>query len=142
MIVKKVLTLAACVLSIGYIFFAMGTNAFEIKEGYGLKAVAEKADYSTDENANIYTTINLVVKVVLGILAIAFFGLITYSGIRWMTAQGNEEHVSKAKETIQAAVIGLIIVTVAYAITNFVFDTLDKEVDKIETVPVEEGEET
>ena len=41
-----------------------------------------------------------------------------------MTAKGNEEFVTKARDTIEAAVIGLIIVAAAYAITNFIFAKL------------------
>jgi hypothetical protein len=41
-----------------------------------------------------------------------------------MTAGGNEEKVGKAKETLWRAVIGLIIVASAYAITYFVFTNL------------------
>jgi hypothetical protein len=37
-----------------------------------------------------------------------------------MTAQGNEEQVGKAKNLITAAVIGLIIVVSAYAITAYI----------------------
>ena len=41
-----------------------------------------------------------------------------------MTAQGEEEKVSKAKDTIQRAVIGLIVTIAAYAISYWVFYVL------------------
>ena len=50
--------------------------------------------------------------------------VIVYSGIKWMTAGGNEEDVGKAKKLIAQAVIGLAIVMAAYAITAFVFEGL------------------
>ena len=43
-----------------------------------------------------------------------------YGGYLWMTARGNEEEVTKAKNLIKAAIIGLIIVLAAYAISIFV----------------------
>lgn len=49
-----------------------------------------------------------------------FFVLVVKAGINWMTARGDEEAVKKARETIIAAVIGLIIVVASYAITNLV----------------------
>lgn len=65
-----------------------------------------------------------VIQAFLGLLGIIFLILIIYAGYNWMTAQGDEEKVSKAKDTIQRAVIGVIIIIVAYAITFFVFSNL------------------
>jgi len=65
-----------------------------------------------------------VVKAFLGLLGIIFLVLIIYAGYNWMTAQGDEEKVTKAKETLTRAVIGLVIITAAYAITYFVFTSL------------------
>jgi len=58
------------------------------------------------------------------LLGIIFIILMIYAGYNWMTAQGEEEKVTKAKTTIQRAIIGLIIVVSAYAITAFVFKSL------------------
>jgi hypothetical protein len=44
-------------------------------------------------------------------------------GFQWMTAGGNEEKIEKAKKVISAAVIGLIIVLLAWAIVIFVAGT-------------------
>jgi hypothetical protein len=38
----------------------------------------------------------------------------------WMTSGGNEERVKKAKQILIAAIIGLVIILSAYAITNFI----------------------
>ena len=47
-----------------------------------------------------------------------------YGGITWMTAGGNETTVTNAKKTITAAIIGLVIVISAYAITLFLGEGL------------------
>ena len=65
-----------------------------------------------------------VVKAFLGLLGIIFLVLIIYAGYNWMTAAGDEEKVTKAKDTLTRAVIGLVIITVAYSITYFVFTML------------------
>ena len=41
-----------------------------------------------------------------------------------MTAAGKEEQIKKAKDTLVKAVIGLIIILTAYAVTNFVVDVI------------------
>lgn len=98
---------------------------------FGLDEVAENAEFKekdkTTPPAALFDTVNKVVSGLLALTAILFFGLITYAGARWMTARGNEEFATKAKDTIEAAVIGLIIVAAAYAITNFIFARLWSE---------------
>ncbi|MDD4271233.1 MAG: pilin [Patescibacteria group bacterium] len=64
------------------------------------------------------------IKAFLGLLGIIFLVLIIYAGFLWMTAQGDEEKVTKAKDTITRAVIGLVIIILAYSITYFVFSNL------------------
>ena len=68
-----------------------------------------------------------IIKIFLSILSIIFILLMLYGGYLWMTARGNQEQVTKAKELITSAVIGLIIVIAAYAITYFVLYMLAKE---------------
>lgn len=65
-----------------------------------------------------------VVSAFLGLLGIIFLVLIIYAGYNWMTAQGDEEKVTLAKNTLTRAIIGLIIIVAAYAITYFVFSSL------------------
>jgi len=85
---------------------------------YGLDITAGKAGYNKSETP--YTITTTIVNAALAIVYIAFFILVLYAGLRWMTAQGNEEHVTKAKNILEAAIIGVAVVSAAYAITNFV----------------------
>ncbi len=64
-----------------------------------------------------------IIQWVLGILALVAVVMIIVGGVRWMTAGGNEEHVEGAKKIITAAVIGMIIVLLAWAIVIFVANT-------------------
>lgn len=67
------------------------------------------------------STISIIIRTALGLLATIFVGLMLYAGFLWMTAGGNEENVDKSKKLLTQAVIGLIIVMCAYAITLFAF---------------------
>jgi preprotein translocase subunit SecG len=89
---------------------------------YGLGESAKMGGYK--ETDNVYTMLGNIIKVTLGILAIVFFGLVLYAGLRWMTARGNEEFTKKAKTILEAAITGLVIVMGAYAITVFLFSRL------------------
>ena len=61
-----------------------------------------------------------VLKAALALVAIVFFIIIFYGGFKWLLARGNEESITKAKSTVIGAIIGLLIVVGAYAMTNFI----------------------
>ncbi len=63
--------------------------------------------------------IGTVIYAVLNFVGVIFLGLIIYGGFLWMTARGNEQQVEKAKNILERAVIGLVIVLAAYAISYF-----------------------
>ncbi len=65
-----------------------------------------------------------IITLILSLLAIVFIILMIYSGFQWMTAGGNEEQVKKAQSRIKNAVIGLVIIVLAYGITALVFSSL------------------
>ncbi len=65
-------------------------------------------------------SISTVITGVLSLAGTIFLVLTVYAGILWMTAQGNDEKVSKAKDIVTQAIIGLAITLGAYAITAFV----------------------
>ena len=56
----------------------------------------------------------------LALLGVIFLALTVYAGFLWMTASGNSERVDKARQTMTAAVIGIVIITAAYAVTYFI----------------------
>lgn len=87
-------------------------------QNFGLEVTGAKAGYNKTDTPESITT--LVINSALALVYIAFFILVLYAGIRWMTAQGNEEHVTKAKNILEAAIIGVVVISAAYAITNFI----------------------
>ena len=71
----------------------------------------------------VNNAINVVRGIVQFILVIAFiaaFVFLLIGGIRWIIAGGDEKAVAGARGTITAALIGLVIVLVAYAIIRLV----------------------
>lgn len=72
----------------------------------------------------ISVIIGNLINVVLSVLGFVLVILIIWSGIEWMTAGGESEKVEKAKTRLLNSVIGLAIVLAAWAISNFVIDSL------------------
>lgn len=64
------------------------------------------------------------VSIFLSILGMIFIGLMLYGGYLWMMDRGNDENIKKAKGLIINAIIGLVIVIGAYAISYFVFSRI------------------
>ena len=70
--------------------------------------------------ADIKTTVQKILNVILGFLGIIATLIILLGGFKWMTSQGNTDKVDEAKKLIGAGVVGLIIILAAYAIVKFV----------------------
>ncbi len=66
------------------------------------------------------TAIGKILGSILAFVGVFFFILMIYGGFVWMFARGNDQDVTKAKGIIESAIIGLIIVLSAYAITSFI----------------------
>jgi hypothetical protein len=96
----------------------------ELKEQimHYLEVTAKAAGFG--EPQSLGEIIGAIIGTFLSFLGIIFLSLIMYGGFIWMTAGGNETKVIKAKQVLQQAIIGVIIVMAAYSITAFVFHSL------------------
>ncbi len=80
---------------------------------------AAPTGYNTSQR-NVEPIVNNIISIALSFLGVIFVVLAIYGGYMWMTSQGNTTKLTTARELLTAAVIGLIIVVAAYAITFFV----------------------
>jgi len=120
---KKIVILIslATILALPYIVLA------ESQSTVNLKQVGEKGDtppWSGATDTSLAGIVSIVIQAFLGLLGVLFLTYLLYAGYHWMTAQGDEKKVDKAKDTITRAVIGLIVTVGAYAITYFVIQKL------------------
>ncbi len=91
-------------------------------------ATAQKGGLTTNPNADTDITqiVIVVINMILALTGIIFFVHMFYGGFRWMTAKGNEQDITEAKETIRNAMIGILVTLSAFFISNFVFNQLAK----------------
>ena len=99
-------------------------TSYAISQDYGLKATASKGDI-IQYDYPIQKRIGKIIGAALSLTGIIFFILAVYAGFLWMTARGDETQAKKARETIIMAVTGLVIILGAYAITDFVFSSVE-----------------
>ncbi|NTU98625.1 hypothetical protein HGA64_01290 [Candidatus Falkowbacteria bacterium] len=105
---------------------ACGAHAaynFGAKTGLNNTAGPTGAGYTLNTTAN-QATLNAkianVIQIVLSFVGVLFLLLSIYAGFKWMNAQGNDAAVAEAKKILERAIIGLLVVLGAYAITAFV----------------------
>lgn len=75
-------------------------------------------------STNVYQIAGNLINVVLGFLGIILLGYFLYAGFLWMTSGGSDDKAEEARTMIKNAVIGLIIIVSAFAISNFVLGSL------------------
>ena len=93
-----------------------------------VKELSRNAGIDYSSNNNVGSVMATVIKAFLSLLGLLFIILVILGGYYWMTAGGDETKMTKAKDTLKKAIIGLIIIVSAYAITAFVFKALDDTV--------------
>ncbi len=70
-----------------------------------------------------FTLISLVsgiISAALALTGVIVLVMMVYAGYNWMTAGGDSDKVTKSKETLSRATIGLVIVLLSYAIVAYV----------------------
>jgi len=83
----------------------------------GLDVIEKPLGLPTED---VRVVIARIIKVALGLIGTVMLVLIIYAGWLWMSSGGNSEQISKAKQILKNAAIGLAIILSSYAITIFV----------------------
>ena len=128
----KTALISLCLI-VGLLSFMPWAEAVVLDQGLSEAGGSSGAGYKVTDN-NLAITVGLIIRVVVSVLGVVFLILTLYAGILWMTSAGDAKQVDKAKSILISSVIGLIIALSAYAITNFVVDTLGSATEQ-QTLP-------
>lgn len=99
-------------------------NAFDKATNSPLQTVAGSQGAGYLASVGIETLAGQVITALTSLLGVIFILLTIYGGFLYMNARGNEEQTKKAKSIITQALIGLIIILAAYAISYFILKFL------------------
>ncbi|MDD5291262.1 MAG: hypothetical protein PHZ04_04095 [Patescibacteria group bacterium] len=128
-IIKQISILILLVLILIFPYFVFGAETYKgptLKAG--LQGFGSASGYLTNVTQTTAAEIaGTAVSIFLSILGVIFIVLMLYGGYLWMMARGNEDQLTKAKELIQAAIIGLIITVSAYALSFFIFNRITRQ---------------
>lgn len=95
---------------------ALADAADSITKGVGKTEGSAGGNKSLGDGIETITSMLLFAVGVIAVIAIII------GGIRYTTANGDQGHVTQAKNTIMYAVIGLIVALVSFAIIQFVLN--------------------
>lgn len=106
--------------------FILSSQTIFAVDNYGIQETKDQAPNLSDSGLTtsgpaktvVTGKVGAMVGFFLAFTGVSFMILIIVAGTIWMNAGGNEQAVTKAKDTIIAAVIGLVITLAAYAITK------------------------
>ncbi|MFH1620520.1 MAG: pilin [Patescibacteria group bacterium] len=76
------------------------------------------------QGVKIFDVMGRVVKAFLGVIGAVSLLIFIYGGITYMTAGGEESRVTKARDVLKYATIGLVAIVLAYAAVNFFISAL------------------
>lgn len=123
---KKILVITAFIAlffaSTFLIAEAATTKPYDFNKDSGISELGAKTELSAGGVSSPEEYIGIFLTLLFSFLGIIFFILTIYAGINWMTAQGDAAQVTKAKETLIRAIVGLVIALAAYGITYFVMN--------------------
>ena len=91
----------------------------------GLKAGGSANIPTTSVDDMVPNLLNAV-YFIIGFIAV---GMIIFAGIKYLTANGEPGKAKKAMDTIIFSVVGLVIVIIAFALTNFIISRVDSGSD-------------
>jgi len=116
--------LAVPVLALGSVLVAPAPQSVyaqgSIKDG----ASAAKSD---DQSSTLFGdegVFKVITNAALYIIGAVSVLMLIYGGVRYTISMGDEKNVVAAKNTILYAIVGIIVALLAYAIVNFVLDSL------------------
>ncbi len=121
----KYLLAGAAIAAVPFVSAAPALAANDLDLSGSLGDVGDETGLSDND---LTVTIGTLINIALSLLGIVFLALTLYAGWLWMTAQGDPKQTQKARDILVTAVVGLVILLSAYAISNFVIDQVQTAV--------------
>lgn len=108
---------------------ALAEEAPEIQEQ--MEAFGEKTDIQSQTELPEF--IGRIIKWAIGLVGVILIAFFVYGGFIYATSAGNQERIDSGKKIMMYAIIGVIIIALAYALTSYILDALFKT-SKIENL--------
>lgn len=103
-----------------FIFFSPPVSAADVGNQIGAQVIAGGQSAGFARTIDPRRAASEIIQIALGTIGSIFIVLMVMSGYWYITAQGEESKIEKATKTARGAVVGVILVLLAYSITIFV----------------------
>lgn len=77
-----------------------------------------------DTNNDPRAIIGNIIRAALGLVGSLALAVFIYGGITWVTSGGNQERITRGKNMLIWATLGLAVVFASYAVVTFIIDAL------------------
>lgn len=132
---KKITTYVAGLLALAMTYLTMSLTAQAQVTGgptpggnngvqEGLNTIGQAYPNGARNNVDVGQLIHLIINWALYIAAIAAVIFIIIGGYQYITSAGNDAQAKKGRQTLQNALIGLVIVVLSYMIVQVVYNFL------------------
>jgi hypothetical protein len=102
-----------------------GSKICPVSTGSGNSAV--NLTNPLGETKSVPALIGKIIKASLGVVGSLALVMFIYGGFIWMLAAGNEQAVTKGKNVLTWAALGLVVIFASYSLVNFVIDSITKK---------------
>jgi len=127
LIKKRQILVFVCLIFLGFLICPVLADDSSNETLKSLENVAGQAGLKTETRLPVL--VGKIAEKALQLIGLIMVVLLISGGFMWMTSGGSEEKVKKAKDLMGAAVIGLVIIILAYAIAHFVIVKLSEVTD-------------
>lgn len=122
---KKIILTLSVVLGLGILFAPSAAMAINVWTGAGnCDGVDSALCNDIEDKDKLPDMIRTIVNVLLYILGAVSVVVIIMAGIFYTVSSGDSAQVTKAKNTLLYAIVGLVVALMSYAIVNFVIDKI------------------
>lgn len=104
------------------VFFALTFFSFDVAQGSGAKLQNPLGSSEGSEDPRVI--IGNVIRALLGLVGSLALAVFIYGGFTWVISAGSEEKITKGKQMIIWATLGLAVIFASYALVNFVISAV------------------
>lgn len=97
-------------------------GSYNFSDESGLNLTGKEAGYNPSVTPEPEAMLGTIIQTILSFVGVIFLAFMIYGGITWLTAQGDNQKVTKAKAIIEESIVGIIIVIIAYSVTSFLIE--------------------
>lgn len=121
---KKTILTIGIIFGLGLLFAPSQVFAFDVWDDACTGDNANTALCKDKADDKLPEMIRTIVNVLLYVLGAVSVVVIIMAGIFYTLSAGDQNQVTKAKNTLMYAVVGLVVALLAYAIVNFIYTAI------------------